>query len=70
MTNDDALHVTYNAMQLVVAGMALYALEVQTWQRSGYNSDVHAERYARNAIAPRHTPRRRRGAHHDSGTLA
>ena len=49
----------------IVAGMALYALEVQAGQRPGPYANVDAERYARHAIAPRRAvaPRARRGAH-------
>jgi hypothetical protein len=49
----------------IVAGMALYALEVQAGARPGPYADADAERYARHAIALRQAlPRRvRRGAH-------
>lgn len=50
----------------IVAGMALYALEIQSGQRPGPYSDTAAERYARRAIELRRDPRpriRRRGAH-------
>ena len=46
----------------VVAGMALYALEVQASTRPGPYTDSAAEQYARAALAPR-PPRQRRGAH-------
>ena len=49
----------------VVAGMALYALEIQTGGRPGPYSNADAERYARRELAVRATqpPRRRHGAH-------
>jgi len=49
----------------IVAGMALYALEVQTGVRPGPYTDAGAEQYARHAIALRQRPlpRQRRGAH-------
>lgn len=49
----------------IVAGMALYALEVQAGQRPGPYADADAERYARAAIALRQRPpsHARRGAH-------
>lgn len=49
----------------VVAGMALYALEVQAGQRPGPYADADAEGYARHAIALRQAriPRVRRAAH-------
>ena len=58
-------HVT-GSERSIVAGMALYAIEVQTGQRPGPYSDADAERYARHAIALRQrhrVPRQRRGAH-------
>ena len=47
----------------IVAGMALYALEVQTGQRPGPYNHADAERYARhaNALRQTHMPRIRRG---------
>lgn len=49
----------------IVAGMALYALEIQTGARPGPYSNEDAERYARRELALRtaRAPRRRRGAH-------
>jgi hypothetical protein len=49
----------------IVAGMALYALEIQAGQRPGPYADADAERYARAAIAlrPRPPAQARRGAH-------
>jgi hypothetical protein len=49
----------------IVAGMALYALEVQAGARPAPYADADAERYARHEIPLRHprTPRVRRGAH-------
>ena len=49
----------------VVAGMALYALEVQAGTRPGPYTDSAAEQYARAALAQRtpQSPRQRRGAH-------
>jgi len=58
-------HVT-GSERSIVAGMALYAIEVQTGQRPAPYSDADAERYARHAIALRQrprVPRLRRGAH-------
>jgi hypothetical protein len=57
-------HVT-GSERSIVAGMALYAIEVQTGQRPGPYNDADAERYARHAIAlrPPRVPRLRRGAH-------
>lgn len=57
-------HVT-GAQRSIVAGMALYALQIQAGQRPGPYTDADAERYARHAIALRHAPmaRMRRGAH-------
>ena len=49
----------------IVAGMALYALEVQTGQRPGPYADTDAERHARHAIALRQAvPRRARRRSH------
>jgi hypothetical protein len=50
----------------IVAGMALYALEVQAGARPGPYADADAERSARHAIALREAlPHRvRRGAYH------
>jgi hypothetical protein len=49
----------------IVAGMALYALEVQAGARPGPYADADAERYARRAIALRQAqpPRVRRCSH-------
>ena len=52
----------------IVAGMALYAIEIQTGNRPGPYTDADAERYARRELALRTTrtataPRARRGAH-------
>lgn len=49
----------------IVAGMALYALEIQTGQRPGPYTDAEAEQYARHALTRRRrqVPRARRGAH-------
>ena len=50
----------------IVAGMALYAIEVQTATRPGPYADADAERYARRELALRTTrvlPRSRRGGH-------
>lgn len=57
-------HIT-DAQRSIVAGMALYALEIQTGERPGPYSDADAEQYARHAIALRQRPlpRQRRGAH-------
>jgi hypothetical protein len=62
-------HVT-NDEHSIVAGMALYALEVQTGQRPGPYSHAEAEHYARREIALRRarTPRVRRGAHPRAAT--
>lgn len=59
-----AEHVT-GQERSIVAGMALYALEIQAGQRPGPYADADAERYARAAIVlrqrlPSHA---RRGAH-------
>jgi hypothetical protein len=57
-------HVT-GEQRSVAAGMALYALEIQTGLRPGPYADIDAERYARHAIALRQRPlpRQRRGTH-------
>lgn len=50
----------------IVAGMALYAIEVQAGTRPGPYSDADAERHTRRELAPRSAPtipRLRRGAH-------
>jgi len=49
----------------IVAGMTLYALEVQAGARPGPYADADAERFARRAIALRQaqSPRVRRRAH-------
>lgn len=50
----------------IVAGMALYAIEIQTGRRPGPYSDDDAERYARRELAlrtARALPRPRRGRH-------
>ncbi|MEJ7894206.1 MAG: hypothetical protein WKF94_16375 [Solirubrobacteraceae bacterium] len=53
--------------QPIVAGMALYALEVQAGARPGPYTDADAERYARRELAlraaARPVPRPRRGGH-------
>lgn len=58
-----ANHVT-DQERSIVAGMALYALEIQTGQRPGPYTDADAEHYARHAITLRQRPlpRQRRGA--------
>lgn len=57
-------HIT-GELRSIAAGMALYALEIQTGLRPGPYADADAERYARQAIALRQRPlpRQRRGAH-------
>jgi len=64
-------HITGEDRQ-VAAGMALYALEVQSGERAGPYTHDNAERYARDAIASRHpvAPRVRRGAHPRRATAA
>lgn len=54
----------------IVAGMTLYALEVQAGARPGPYADADAERYARRAIALRQAqpPRVRRRAHRRPAT--
>jgi hypothetical protein len=50
----------------IVAGMALYAIEIQAGARPGPYSDADAERYARRELAlrtARALPRPRRGQH-------
>ena len=49
----------------IVAGMALYALDIQAGARPGPYTDADAERYARHALAQRtaRRPHTRRGAH-------
>jgi hypothetical protein len=61
---DDAIvadHVT-GEDRSIVAGMALYALEIQAGARPGPYSDAAAEHYARQTLAPRpaRLPRTRR----------
>ena len=57
-------HVT-DEERSIVAGMALYALEIQMGRRPGPYADADAKRYASSAIALRQrpVPRTRRGAH-------
>ena len=60
-----AEHIT-DADRPIVAGMALYAIEIQTGSRPGPYSDADAERYARRELAlrpARGLPRPRRGQH-------
>lgn len=50
----------------IVAGMALYAIDIQAGRRPAPYSDADAERYARRELAlrtPRALPRPRRGRH-------
>jgi hypothetical protein len=50
----------------IVAGMALYAIEIQTGARPGPYRDIDAERYARRELAlrtARAVPRARRHSH-------
>ncbi len=58
-------HIT-DADRTIVAGMALYAIEIQTGSRPGPYRDADAARYARRALAVRTAralPRPRRGRH-------
>jgi hypothetical protein len=57
-------HIT-GKQRSIVAGMALYALEIQTGLRPGPYTHADAEQYAHYAIALRQRPlpRERRGAH-------
>lgn len=54
----------------IAAGMALYAIEIQSGLRPGPYADTDAEQYARHAIAlrGRPLPRQRRGAHPRAAT--